>query len=36
MGYGVGIMTDLLIPSPPLDQIMTILDRILIRSHIRP
>ena len=36
MGYGVDTMTGALIPSPPLDQIVTVLDRILTRSGMRP
>jgi hypothetical protein len=36
MGYGGDIMADALIPSLPLDQIVTVLDRILTRSGMRP
>jgi hypothetical protein len=32
MGYGVDIMTGAVTPSPPLDQIVTVLDGILTRT----
>jgi hypothetical protein len=36
LGYGGDIMADALIPSLPLDQIVTVLDQILTRSGMRP
>jgi hypothetical protein len=35
-GYGIDIMTGAVTPSPPLDQIVTVLDRILTGSGMCP